>query len=459
MDKQYYEEARWLKVYDGCELLIIGSGAAGHSAAIAAARAGCRNIILMDRYGYSGGDVTGGYVIMVPDLSWYDKQFVKGLQEEWFQRMKHIPGAVRGPEGAQMGSTDPLLCDSWKALHDCWSRGEDSPHRLVRSVYFEPNQLKIELDKMLLEERQSIQVLYHSTGVCPIMDGNTVKGVVFESKEGRQAIFAKAVIDATGDGDIFSQTRPEAFAALRGSISKVAGFRAMPLPTNSNEMCWINNWHAEKDCTKIKDQTETEMATRASMREVLAYLKEAVPMAFRNAYLYDIAPQLGTRISRRLVGEYVMSTADFAYAIQHDDVIAWHSTICQVNDCGPVEIPYRAIVPQKVEGLLCPGRHISADDVAIDWLNLIPQCVGTGQAAGVAAAVALSQGTSLRGVDIRRVQDILVEQDVPLPRNEKFLSIDKGYQELVEEKKHGLYTKLAAKARENAKHLESFHQW
>lgn len=112
MDKQYYEEARWLKVYDECELLIIGSGAAGHSAAIAAARAGCRNIILMDRYGYSGGDVTGGYVIMVPDLSWYDKQFVKGLQEEWFQRMKHIPGAVRGPEGAQMGSTDPLLCDS-----------------------------------------------------------------------------------------------------------------------------------------------------------------------------------------------------------------------------------------------------------------------------------------------------------------------------------------------------------
>ena len=81
MDKQYYEEARWLKVYDECELLIIGSGAAGHSAAIAAARAGCRNIILMDRYGYSGGDVTGGYVIMVPDLSWYDKQFVKGLQE------------------------------------------------------------------------------------------------------------------------------------------------------------------------------------------------------------------------------------------------------------------------------------------------------------------------------------------------------------------------------------------
>lgn len=62
-------------------------------------------------------------------------------------------------------------------------------------------------------------------------------------------------------------------------------------------------------------------------------------VAFRNAYLYDIAPQLGTRISRRLKGEYVMTTADFAYAIEHDDVIAWHSTICQVNDCGPWRSP------------------------------------------------------------------------------------------------------------------------
>lgn len=50
-----------------------------------------------------------------------------------------------------------------------------------------------------------------------------------------------------------------------------------------------------------------------------------------------------------------MTTADFAYAIEHDDVIAWHSTICQVNDCGPVEIPYRAILPKGVENLLCPG--------------------------------------------------------------------------------------------------------
>ena len=83
MRESYVEAARTIDVYEKCDILVVGSGAAGHSAAIAAARAGCRNIVLMERYGYSGGDATGGYVLMTPNLSWYDKSFVRGLQEEW----------------------------------------------------------------------------------------------------------------------------------------------------------------------------------------------------------------------------------------------------------------------------------------------------------------------------------------------------------------------------------------
>ena len=96
-EKIYIEPSTSLKVYDECDILIVGGGSAGHSAAMAAARAGAKNIILMERYGYMGGDVTGGYVIMVPKLSWYDKSFVRGLQEEWFTRMDSIPDAVLGP--------------------------------------------------------------------------------------------------------------------------------------------------------------------------------------------------------------------------------------------------------------------------------------------------------------------------------------------------------------------------
>ncbi len=500
MSNCYFESANTLTIYDRCQVLIVGSGAAGHSAAIAAARAGCRDIILMERYGYSGGDVTGGYVIMVPNLSWYDKQFVRGLQEEWFTRLKTVPGAVRGPEGEQLGSQDPALIDSWRSVHDCVSRGGypgAKPSCLVRSVYYEPNQLKIELDKMLLEHQDSIRVMYHSLGCKPIMEGNSVKGVIFESKEGRKVIYAQVVIDATGDGDLLWQTgapyrsladgrtrssttalvwriaginwdlfeqwkrtRPQAATVLRDRLTQIAGFRCMPLPTNQNDMCWINNWHPAMDCTKIADQTKTEMETRDTIRQVLAYLKEAVPMAFRDAYLYDIAPQLGTRCSRRLDGEYVMTSNDFALGRQHEDVIAWHSTICQINDCGPVEIPYRAILPREVEGLLCPGRHLSADDVAIDWLNLIPQCVGTGQAAGVAAAVAVADGVNVRQVDIQKVQAILVKQDVPLPRRE---DVDPGYTRCCEEHQYGLYTELAQAARKategNGEDISAYRQW
>ncbi|MCD8045122.1 MAG: FAD-dependent oxidoreductase [Clostridiales bacterium] len=244
--------------------------------------------------------------------------------------------------------------------------------------------------------------------------------------------------------------------AVRESVSRIAGFRALPLPTNQNNMCWINNWHPEMDCTKVTDLTRTEMETRDTIRDVVAYLKEAIPVAFRDAYLYDIAPQPGLRCSRRLIGEYVMTANDFAFARKHEDVIAWHSTICQINDCGPVEIPYRAIIPQKIDGLLCPGRHLSADDVAIDWLNLIPQCVGTGQAAGVAAAVAVADNSTVRDVDIKKVQDVLVKQDVPLPRRD---DVDPEYTRCCEEHEYGLYTDMAKQAREAAGVDKTYRQW
>ncbi|MCQ2406437.1 MAG: FAD-dependent oxidoreductase [Oscillospiraceae bacterium] len=496
----YTESPNTLEIYEKCDVLVVGSGAAGHSAAIAAARAGCKDVVLMERYGYSGGDVTGGYVIMVPNLSWYNKQFVRGLMEEWFARLSVIPDAVRAPAGDELGSEDPVLIDFWKSIHDCVSRGGYDgckPSCLVRSVYFEPNQLKIEMDKMLLEYKDSIRVMYHSWGAKPIMEGNTCKGVIFESKEGRKVVMAKVVIDATGDGDLFCQTgapyasladgetrssttalvwriggvnydafeqwkrtRPEAANALRTKLSEIAGFRSAVLPSNQNDIVWINNWHADMDCTKIADQTKTEMETRDTMRTVLAYLKEVCPLGFRNAFIYDIAPQLGTRCSKRLKGEYIMTANDFAFSKEHEDVIAWHSTICQINDCGPVEIPYRAILPQNVDGMLCPGRHLSADNVAIDWLNLIPQCVGTGQAAGVAAAVAVADGVSVKEVNIKKVQDILVSQDVPLPRRD---DVDASYTELCKAHNYGLDTALAKKAKAAAEgkgeDISKYRQW
>lgn len=489
--KTYIEPQTSIPVYDECDVLVVGGGSAGHSAAVAAARAGCKNVILMERYGYCGGDVTGGYVLLIPSLSFHEKTYVRGIQEEWFTRLSKIPNAVAGPSMELAGSRDPLLM---KAYAPVGGATRVEPARICHGFMVDPTQLKIELDVMLDELSDSIRVMYHSWGVKPIMEGNVCKGVFFESKEGRKAVLAKVVIDATGDADIcrlsgaptssaiddecrcgstalvyriggFSARAYSAWMAahpaeakiMSNAIAQIHGFRAGALPGPTDDISWVNNWQPKRDCSKIVDQTATEMGTRLKLRKVLEYYKTACPEIFRDAYLYDIAPQLGTRGSHRIVGEHVIGANDWAFPKEHEDCIAWHCTVDTLNDNAPIEIPYRAILPQKVENLLAPGRHISADAVAIDNVNLIPQCVGTGQAAGVAAAVAVADGSSTHTVNIAKVQDILAgEQDVPLPRN---IHTDPSYMECLVEHEYGLYTEPAKRARECKDATSAYRHW
>ena len=77
--KTYIEPQTSIPIYDECDVLVVGGGSAGHSAAIAAARAGCKNVILMERYGYCGGDVTGGYVLLIPNLSFHGASTMHGV--------------------------------------------------------------------------------------------------------------------------------------------------------------------------------------------------------------------------------------------------------------------------------------------------------------------------------------------------------------------------------------------
>lgn len=94
----------------------------------------------MERYGYMGGDATGGYVIMVPNLSWYNKPFVRGIQEEWFTRLEHIPGAVTGPSLDEIGETDPAKLYRWSSFLDCTSRTDyegAKPKCLSRAVHYD----------------------------------------------------------------------------------------------------------------------------------------------------------------------------------------------------------------------------------------------------------------------------------------------------------------------------------
>ena len=486
--KTIIEPQTTIPVYDECDVLVVGGGAAGHSAAVAAARAGCKNVILMERYGYCGGDVTGGFVLYVPNLSFYNMTYVRGIQEEWFTRLKKIPGAVSGPGPELAGSRSKNLMRNHPG-----ATTRVKPEMLCHSFNVEPNQLKIEMDIMLNELSDSIRVMYHSWGCKPIMEGNVCKGVYFESKEGRKAVLAKIVIDATGDADIcrlsgapttssldeqcrcgstalvyriggfslreyreWRRINPELAKELSDGVAKIHGFRAMLGGGPTDDVSISPNWQPKMDCSTVADSTKTEMGTRLKIREVLDWYKECCPIIFHDAYLYDIAPQLGTRGSHRIVGEYIIDKNDWAFPKQHDDCIAWHCTVETLNDNAPIEIPYRSILTQKVDNLLAPGRHISADKIAIDNVNLIPQCVGTGQAAGVAAAVAVATGATTHTVDIKRVQDILAgEQDVPLPRNPH---TPQEYTDCLVEHEYGLYTE-PAKAAIAAGEAGAYRHW
>ncbi len=164
--------------------------------------------------------------------------------------------------------------------------------------------------------------------------------------------------------------------------------------------------------------------------------------------MYDIAPQLGSRCSLRLDGERVMDRLDIATGAKYDDVIAWQSAAGMITGGAPVELPYGIILPKRIENLLCPGRHLSATANTIAAITLIPQCVGTGQAAGVAATVCVKDGTTTHNVDIKKVQKILcTEQDVPLPRQE---NTDPELVRELEEYKYGTYTEFAKRIRAEA---------
>jgi hypothetical protein len=166
----------------------------------------------------------------------------------------------------------------------------------------------------------------------------------------------------------------------------------------------------------VEDLTKLEVEMRKMMRLGHAFFKKNVP-TFENSFILDTASQTGTRGARRLVGEYVITKDDFAANKKFEDTIAVFPRMGPPTEkeVKHVYIPYRALIPAKIEGLLVAGRSFSSDYFANNMANLIPHCIAMGQAAGTGAALAVNKGVSARKVDYKALQKTLLQQGVALP--------------------------------------------
>jgi hypothetical protein len=445
--KTITEPSRQTKVCYEADVVVVGGGPGGHSAAIAAARNGAKTV-LVERYGHLGGMASGGIVIQIPHMSDGGKEPVlAGLAMEWLERLDKIEGGTLRPPNHDIGSSDPKLIKKWQRFP-----GNTINGKVKHTAWVDTELTKCILNDMV--EDAKVKLYLHSWGVQSIVEDGTVKGIIFESKSGRQAILGKIVIDGTGDGDLlpsagaefdayldgtsrssmlalvfrigncdyqklcdFREANPEKWQELAKGIADAAGTRLAPLPSPRNDVVWVNNWIPNLNCMNVEDLTTLEVEMRKMMRKGFAYMKKNVP-TFENSFILDTAPQTGTRGARRVKGEYVLTKDDLAGSKKFEDTIAVFPRMGPPGESGPVKhtyIPYRALVPEKIEGLLVAGRSFSSDFFANNMANLIPHCIANGQAAGTAAALAVNEGIRARKVDYKTLQKTLLKQGVPLP--------------------------------------------
>jgi glycine/D-amino acid oxidase-like deaminating enzyme len=443
-DATITEPARRVPVFRDCDVLVAGGGPSGTAAAIAAARAGA-DVVLVERHNHLGGLSTGGLVIWIDRMTgWSGERVIRGIGEELLERLPK--GAVAGPPRPEWGSADAATAAYWKERTAAF-------HGIVTwSPTIDPENLKLLSQEMVLAE--GVHLVLHAWAAMPILEEDgRVGGAAFESKEGRLAIRAKVTIDCTGDGDLFHRAGASSDSDIderdiHHCINTAWLFAGVDMPRwiafktgdpkgfktfmeRGREACGglferpFVSWRddvalfmgprlAGYSAVDVEDQTEVEIRSHRLMAQHLAVYRARAP-GFENAYMMLSAPQLGVRHARRLVGLERVTREDWTDGTPRPDEIGVSPSLSPTFPL--VSVPYGCLVPRQIDGLLVAGRHISCDPSSHSFLREIPQCWLTGQAAGAAAALAVSHNRAPRELPITELQALLLRQGVWLRPN------------------------------------------
>jgi len=403
------EEERRTPVTDEAEVVVAGGGPAGVAAAIASSRLGVETM-LIERYGCLGGLATGGLVITLVETERYGV----GVVREALERLEALGGSR-----LRRAASEP----------NTWTEGASFSGE--ECVNVDPELLKHVLNEMVLEA--GVDLLMHSLVVGVDADDGVMKHVILEDKSGRHAVAGGMFVDATGDADLaaaagapcdhdnhpwginidfrfggvdidrerqFREERPEEHAGVLEGMSELVGGRMYWGPSVREGVVWGGAPHKYgADGLDPRDLTTVEVEGRRAVVNGLEYVKARMP-GMEEAFLMDTSSQVGVRETRRIVGEYTLTKEDQVDGRRFDDAIS----------SSLFDIPYRCLVPREVDNLLVGGRCISTTHEAQGPIRNIPPCMVTGQAAGVAAALAVKKGIRPRMLDHGLVIDELVEQ-------------------------------------------------
>ncbi len=430
------EPSRQTPLFGEYEVVVLGGGPAGIAAALAAGRAG-RTTILIERYGFMGGAGTAAGLSTFCGLHAVvhgrHEQVVHGVADEILDRLRAMDGL-------------------------------NKPHLTIQNQItaqaYDISAFKIAADELTAEA--NVEVLFHAFGVgCTMVDDEHIDAVLVETKSGRVAIRGRLYVDASGDGDLAAwagapyevgdgagnMLYPSTMFRINGVDPAKAGRAWELIPTLMDEAEKEGRrfprkkpivrpqrnpieWRANLTQIKNPDGTAVngtdalqlsygEVEGRRQCWDVFQFIKSVTP-GFENAYIVEIAPQIGIRETRRVLGDYVLTDRDILGCRDFDDTIGVQGWPVEAHVKGDVkfvfapagsrgynQIPYRIIVPRQIENLFVAGRCASMSHDGQSSARVSGPCFIMGQAAGTAADLALAAGVAPRRVDVRTLQQRL----------------------------------------------------